>query len=107
VPLAVWSPRRLDAGHGLCLAVFLLADRLAVTLVTISSVRANVHDRPGFAAVNDESDPRMRTLPLALRTTILALVELRDRIEILEHFCERVGQAPQRSRSKLLDPGTE
>src|SRR6266851_746879 len=33
--------------------------------------------------------------------------ELRDRVEVLERACERVGQAPHCSRSELLDPWVE
>ena len=38
-------------------------------------VRANVHDCSCFAAVDHDSDLRMRTLSRALRTTILTFVE--------------------------------
>lgn len=41
------------------------------------------------------------------RCELRSHVELRDRIKILERAGEGVGQAPQRSRSKLLDPGIE
>src|SRR5216684_5707797 len=33
--------------------------------------------------------------------------ELRDRVEVLERACERVGQAPHCSWSELLDPRVE
>lgn len=38
-------------------------------------VRANVHDRSGFAAVHNHSGLSMRTFSFALRTAILTLVQ--------------------------------
>src|SRR5260370_38738609 len=41
------------------------------------------------------------------RRELRSCLELRDRVEVLESARESVGQTPQGSRSKLLDPRVE